>query len=166
MRGAKLPAGWVVRARKLRRNETDAERQFWNIVRDRRLDGAKFVRQHPIGRYVVDFICREAMLVVELDGGQHSESGRDSARTEYLNARGYTVLRFWNNEVLENPAGFWEALTAVLRGDPSPGLRFEPATLSRDAGEGKKETSVPSPAGGREGRVAPGEGLLNLRSNE
>jgi len=130
VRGAKLSAGRVVRARKLRRVETDAEHKFWNIVRDRRVNDAKFVRQYPIGRYVADFVCREAMLIVELDGGQHSESTRDQTRTAYLNNRGYSVLRFWNNEILQNPDGCWDALTAVLLGNPSPDWRFAPATLS------------------------------------
>ena len=130
VRGAKLSAGRVVRARKLRRNETIAEHRFWNLVRDRRVEGAKFVRQYPIGRYVADFVCRDQMLVVELDGGQHSEAESDIIRTAYLNARGYSVLRFWNNEVLHNPDGCWQALTHVLQGNPSPDWRFAPATLS------------------------------------
>jgi very-short-patch-repair endonuclease len=81
----------VVRARKLRRNETDAEHKLWTALRDRRLEGTKFVRQYPIGRYVADFVCPDRMLVVEVDGGQHSESGADAARTAFMNARGYSV---------------------------------------------------------------------------
>jgi very-short-patch-repair endonuclease len=134
VRGAKLSAGRVVRARKLRRAETDAERKFWGIVRGRQVEDAKFVRQFPIGRYVADFVCRERMLVVELDGGQRSESATDDSRTAYLNGRGYAVLRFWNNEIVENIDGCYEALVEVLAGRPSPGWRYAPATLSRDAG--------------------------------
>lgn len=139
VRGAKLSAGRVVRARKLRRAETEAERKFWNLVRDRRLDGAKFVRQYPIGRYVADFVCRETMLVVEIDGGQHSESATDDGRTSLMNLRGYSVLRLWNNEVLQNPDGCWGAVRECLRGNPSPGWRYSPATLS-PAGRGKEGT--------------------------
>jgi very-short-patch-repair endonuclease len=127
----------VVRARKLRRNETDAEHKLWTALRDRRLEGTKFVRQYPIGRYVADFVCRDRMLVVEVDGGQHSESGADAARTAFMNARGYSVLRFWNNEILQNLGGCLVALNAVLLGDPSPGERLAPATLSPE-GRGAK----------------------------
>jgi len=130
VRGAKLSAGRVVRARTLRQNETDAEHKLWNALRGRRLGAAKFVRQYPVGRYVADFVCREKMLIVEVDGGQHADSEQDAVRTQYLNARGYSVLRLWNNEVLQNLSGCLEALEAVLLGNPSPGWRYAPATLS------------------------------------
>jgi very-short-patch-repair endonuclease len=130
VRGAKLSAGRVVRARRLRQNQTDAERKLWTALRNRQIEGAKFVRQYPIGRYVADFVCREAMLVIEVDGGQHAESEADEGRTALMNMRGYSVLRFWNNEVLQNLPGCLEALSAVLRGNPSPDWRFAPATLS------------------------------------
>jgi very-short-patch-repair endonuclease len=103
------------------------------MLRGRAVGDAKFVRQHPIGRYVADFVCREQMLIVEADGGQHSESKSDRQRTAFLNARGYSVLRFWNNDILQNPEGCWIVLTAVLDGNPSPDLRFAPATLSPEA---------------------------------
>jgi very-short-patch-repair endonuclease len=119
----------VARGRRLRRNETEAEHRLWNMIRDRRLGGAKFVRQYAIGPYVADFICREVMLIVEVDGGQHSDSKTDERRTVYLNGRGYAVLRLWNGDVLTNPDGCWEMIAAVLRGNPSPGERFAPATL-------------------------------------
>ncbi|MDR3470773.1 MAG: DUF559 domain-containing protein [Devosia sp.] len=130
MRGAKLSAGRVVRARRLRKNETDAEHKLWNALRDRRLGDAKFVRQYPIGRYVADFVCRDAMLVIEVDGGQHADSQEDEARTALMNMRGYSVLRFWNNEVLQNLFGCLQVVDGILRGNPSPDLRFAPATLS------------------------------------
>jgi very-short-patch-repair endonuclease len=117
----------VVRARKLRQAPTDAELKFWGLVRNRGIDGAKFVRQYPIGRYVADFVCREAMLIIEIDGGQHADSAEDAARTAFLNAHGYSVLRLWNTEVLQNPAGCWQAISASLRGEPEPGWRFSPA---------------------------------------
>ena len=93
----------ITTARRLRRDQTDAERKLWFRLRDRRLDGLKFRRQVPIDCYVVDFCCESARLIVELDGGQHAErSAEDAARTAALEARGYLVLRFWNNEVLQN----------------------------------------------------------------
>ena len=88
--------GSVSRSRTLRSNGTDAEGRFWGMVRNRQIAGYKFVRQFPIGPYVADFACREAALVVELDGGQHAENGRDAVRTAYMNTQGYSVLRFWN----------------------------------------------------------------------
>ena len=87
-------------ARRLRRDMTDAERALWGRLRGRELANWKFRRQHPIGAYIVDLICLEAGLVVELDGGQHAESGGDAIRTEFLQAAGMQVLRFWNNDVL------------------------------------------------------------------
>ena len=88
-------------ARKLRNNLTDAEKKLWYFIRNYNL-GVKFRRQHPLGNYFVDFICLEKHLVVEVDGGQHYESETDKIRDEWLNKEGYKVLRFWNNEVLEN----------------------------------------------------------------
>ncbi len=108
---------------------------MWSRLRDRRLDGHKFVRQFAIGAYFADFVCREAMLVIELDGGQHADSVRDDRRTKYLNEQGYSVLRFWNNDILSNTDGVLEALLLTLRNCPSPDLRFAPATLS-PAGRG------------------------------
>jgi very-short-patch-repair endonuclease len=96
-------------AKRLRRNQTDAERVLWFRLRDRRLAGCKFKRQVPIDRYVVDFFCAEAKLIVEIDGGQHDQQReRDSDRTATLEAMGYLVLRFWNNEVMQNTAGVLE----------------------------------------------------------
>jgi len=89
-------------ARSLRQRSTDAERVLWHHLRNRHLAGAKFRRQHPIGRFVVDFLCLELGLIVELDGGQHLDSEADKQRDDWLNKEGYRVLRFWNNEVLKN----------------------------------------------------------------
>ena len=130
VRGAKVTKVQTEKARTLRSTETDAEHRFWNMVRNRSLGGHKFVRQYAIGPYFADFVCRDAMLIVEIDGGQHSESMRDELRTKALNALGYSVLRFWNNEVLENLEGVADALLATLEGNPSPGWRYTPATLS------------------------------------
>lgn len=122
--------GSVSRARALRLNSTDAEAKLWSLLRGRKLDGHKFVRQLCIGPYIADFVCRETALIVEADGGQHAESARDEMRTAYLNAQGYAVLRFWNRDILLHPGAVRDAIASVLAMDPSPDLRFAPATLS------------------------------------
>jgi very-short-patch-repair endonuclease len=87
---------------------------LWFRLRDRRLSGWKFKRQVPIGRYVADFFCPEAKLIVELDGGQHSGDVRDAARTKELEAFGYLVVRFWNHDVMRNIDGVLEAILSTL----------------------------------------------------
>src|SRR5262249_37875398 len=90
-------------ARRLRRDLTNAERRLWCRLRDRRLAGWKFRRQSPVDRFVVDFLCADARLIIEIDGGQHAERTReDLERTRVLEADGYFVLRFWNNDVMTN----------------------------------------------------------------
>ena len=89
-------------ARRLRVNQTDAETVLWNRIRNRQIDGHKFVRQEPIIGYVCDFVCRDRRLIVEVDGGQHSESAADLIRDRRLAEEGYRLLRFWNNDVLGN----------------------------------------------------------------
>ena len=107
------------RARKLRRSATDAEHTLWDLVRDRRLDGHKFRRQVPIGPYIVDFLCKEKQLVVELDGSQHQDrTAYDARRTAWLNAEGYKVIRLWNNDVLEDPEAAAEHILAKLEARP------------------------------------------------
>jgi very-short-patch-repair endonuclease len=100
-------------ASRLRRDMTQVERALWAILRNRQLEGFKFRRQATIEPFVVDFLCVETALVIELDGGQHDEPG-DRRRTDYLEARGLTVLRFWNHEVTENLEGVTDAIRAVL----------------------------------------------------
>jgi very-short-patch-repair endonuclease len=90
----------IARARDLRRDMTDAERKLWLALRDRRLAGLKFVRQMPVGCFIADFCCREARLIVEVDGSQHAGSARDMARDARLKRLGFRVVRFWNHEVL------------------------------------------------------------------
>jgi len=92
-------------ARNLRLVPTDAERRLWQHLRGRRLEGAHFRRQHPIGDYFADFCCTSLNLVIEVDGGQHSESEHDLKRDAWLKAQGYTVLRFWNTDVLTQIEG-------------------------------------------------------------
>ena len=106
----------VVAAKRLRRTQTDAERLLWFRMRDRRLDGLKFKRQMPIYRYVVDFCCSEARLIVELDGGQHNvRKEADAVRTKKLEELGYLVLRFWNNDVFDNIDGVLETIVSTAK---------------------------------------------------
>ena len=110
-------------ARRLRRAATDAERLLWHHLRNRVLMGCKFRRQYPIGPYVVDFVCLEARLVLEADGGQHMDSSSDALRDGYLRSLGFHVLRFWNHEILANPEGVCEVIGLRLaEGCPHPGL--------------------------------------------
>ncbi|QDT68023.1 hypothetical protein MalM25_09350 [Planctomycetes bacterium MalM25] len=104
-------------ARRLRREMTDAERVLWRALRCKQLEGLKFRRQAAIGDYIVDFVCFEKQLVVELDGGQHNEpkSQRyDEQRTRWLESQGYRVLRYWNHEVLGNVEPIIESLWDAL----------------------------------------------------
>src|SRR3954465_11451881 len=89
------------RAKSLRAETTDAERLLWRHLRGHRFEGRKFKRQEPLGAYIVDFVCHDARLIIEIDGGQHVEQAAyDEKRTAFLAAQGYRVIRFWNNEVL------------------------------------------------------------------
>jgi very-short-patch-repair endonuclease len=103
------------RARSLRRTLTPAEMKLWTSLRNRQLDGFKFTRQEPIGPYYADFACRERRLIVELDGGQHSESAADQVRDHKLAELGYRLVRIWNNEVIENIDGVLQHLLSELR---------------------------------------------------
>ena len=130
MRGGN--AGRTTRARELRRVENEAEEALWHELRGRRLNGHKFVRQLPIGPYFADFACREANLVVEVDGSQHAEQKRDSFRDETMNRNGWSVLRFWHADVLRSRRKVLETIVAVLDGrldreTISPEMKFLPA---------------------------------------
>jgi very-short-patch-repair endonuclease len=112
---------WIARARKLRKNSTDVENYVWYFLRNRRFSEYKFRRQYKIPPYIADFICLSKRLIIELDGGQHDEGkAYDEQRTSFLEARGYKVLRFWNNEVFENTEGVISAILAELTSSPSP----------------------------------------------
>ncbi len=102
------------RARNLRREATEAEKRLWFRISARQLGGHKFVRQLPIGPFFADFACREQRLVIELDGGQHAESTTDPARTAWLEAQGWRVMRFWNNEVFQNMEGVLDTILLAL----------------------------------------------------
>ncbi len=109
----------IQRARRLRTEMTDAEVRLWIQLRRRQIDGYRFRRQVPIGPYVVDFACLNARLVIEVDGGQHTEAvERDDRRTVWLESRGFRVLRFWNTDVLQRTEGVLESIRATLLGLP------------------------------------------------
>jgi len=117
------------RARSLRTSLTDAERRIWYRLRAHRFYDVSFRRQFPVGRYVVDFVCLEARLIIEIDGGQHSESRQDSIRDAWLRSQGFEVLRFWNNDVLSNFDGVLESIANTLSTRLPPSL-----TLPRKGG--------------------------------
>ncbi len=136
---AKLPEDIRAWARKMRSRMTDAEALLWMFLRNRRIADAKFRRQHPMGRYILDFYCDEKKLCIELDGSQHMEAVEyDKNRGMWLKASGIHVLRFWNNEVLTETEGVLETIYQALVGNvpadslipnPSPaGGRGEPNT--------------------------------------
>jgi adenine-specific DNA-methyltransferase len=107
------------RSRALRRNSTDAERKLWSILRGRQLNGLKFRKQVEIDGYIVDFLCPERRLIIEVDGGQHSPE-RDARRTAFLENQGFRLIRFWNNDVLQNLDGVWSTIEAALDTPPHP----------------------------------------------
>jgi very-short-patch-repair endonuclease len=107
MRGRRVDLDLTTRARKLRTHATKQERILWRLLSRYR---PKFTRQLPIGPYIADFGCRQARLVVEVDGSQHIDSARDAIRTSYLKSEGWTVIRFWNSDVSANPDGVAEAI--------------------------------------------------------
>jgi very-short-patch-repair endonuclease len=123
----KYPIGGAhERARALRREMTQAETKLWRMLRSRQIEGHRFRRQVPLGRYIADFVCHEARLIVELDGGQHdSLSQQEVDRSRFLQSEGYRVLRFWNHEVLANPEGV-HAMTVENLRRPHP--HEQPAT--------------------------------------
>ena len=109
------------RVHQLRTTQTDAEKRLWRSLRNRQIGGAKFRRQVSIGPYIVDFLCHDAALVIELDGGQHADRvDHDARRTAFLEKEGYRVLRFWNNDVLQNTEGVLQVVESALRANPSP----------------------------------------------
>jgi very-short-patch-repair endonuclease len=116
-------------ARRLRSEMTDAEQALWRLLRSRRLVSYKFRRQIPIGPYVADFACLSAKLIVEADGGQHGENAEDLARTAWLKQRGYQTIRFWNNDILQNPDG---VLALLLEAVSVQGVALPEAIYPRE----------------------------------
>jgi len=109
------------RARELRKNPTDAEKALWRYLRLRQSGGHKFRRQQIIGQYIVDFVCLERRLIVEVDGGQHSEElAYDRERDKWLEEQGFHVLRFWNNQVLQETGVVKEVIQKALTTNPPP----------------------------------------------
>ena len=104
----------LAQAKKLRGNMTDAERKLWFALRDRRFANYKFRRQVPMGRFIADFICFSALVVVEVDGGQHAESRADEVRDRWFTNNDFLVMRFWNNDVMQQPISVMEDILAKL----------------------------------------------------
>jgi very-short-patch-repair endonuclease len=128
-------------AKQLRREQTDAERRLWRELRAGRFVGAKFKRQQPIGGYIVDFVCFEERLVIELDGGQHQvQTDYDGGRDKWLRSQGFRVLRFWNNEVMQQFDGVLERILNEISPSPQPspieGEGEEPPLSPRGRGAG------------------------------
>jgi len=122
----RMKAATKQNSRSLRREMTDAEKLLWRHLRMEQFGGHKFRRQHPLGNFIVDFVCLEAALVLEVDGGQHADhSDSDAIRTQWLETKGFRVMRFWNNEVLGNIEGvklvIWNYLSGIQPpSQPSP----------------------------------------------
>ena len=133
----------IVKARDLRKDLTIAERTLWKHLRLRQLIGHKFRRQSPIGPYIVDFVCFEKGLIIELDGGQHSEQqGYDSERTTWLESQGFRVIRFWNDRVVREIEGVKELILEAL------GLERDDHPLSDSPpSRGRELWSVPTQEG-------------------
>jgi very-short-patch-repair endonuclease len=107
-------------ARMLRKNSTIQERRLWNLLKNRQFHNLKFKRQVPLGNYIVDFLCSEIKLVIEIDGGQHNEPKNieyDHKRTVFLESIGYKVLRFWNIDIYENINGVLEEIEKHISED-------------------------------------------------
>jgi very-short-patch-repair endonuclease len=127
----------------LRRDATRAERKLWYVLQRAQLDGLSFRRQHPIGTYIVDFYCPTIRLAIELDGGQHNEprhQASDERCSQVLKTNGITVIRFWNNDVVENVEGVWDEIARV-----AATLKLRPATPT---------PTLPLSGGGSSGALA------------
>ncbi len=137
------PAQATLRARSLRRDMTETERWLWSKLRDRRLGGYKFVRQMPVGPFFADFACRDVRLIVELDGSQHADNHRDEKRDLFLLGQGFSVLRFWNQEVAVGIDDVCETILAAVE------RRLQPYDRYRAA-------SPAEPSSGPSGHLLPG----------
>lgn len=125
-------------ASKLRLHQTDTEQLLWKRISNRQIGGVKFRRQEPIGKYIVDFVSLEKKIIIELDGRQHNTDigkKKDVIRTVFLTEQGYTVIRFWDNEVLKNINGVLDQIYFIVR-DPHP------QSLSQRRGKEKEEVNI------------------------
>jgi very-short-patch-repair endonuclease len=138
----RIPTHTKTFSRQLRSEMTDAESYLWQRLRARQIHGLKFRRQHPVGNYILDFACIEARLAIEVDGGQHNEMQiNDDQRTALLEAQGWKVLRFWNNEVLQNIEGvLMELLDAITidKSDVTPPILAFPLKGEGTSGYGRR----------------------------
>ena len=105
-----IPKHRLRNARAMRHIATDAEKKLWRLLRSRQLEEFKFRRQVPVGNFIADFVCHERKLIIEVDGGQHAENARDKERDCWFARAGYSMVRYWNNDVLKNPNGVLEAI--------------------------------------------------------
>jgi very-short-patch-repair endonuclease len=149
MRTKDLPT--AARAQELRASHTDAERKLWLRLRDRRLNGVKFVRQASIGPYFADFACRASKLIVELDGSQHADSAHDEKRDAFLLSQGYSVLRFRNDDALRAIDDVCETILAALDGRLAPFERFKTPTPNVGAAPHPALRATFSPQSGEKG---------------
>jgi very-short-patch-repair endonuclease len=146
------------RAQHLRNNGTDAERKLWRNLSRRDLRGFKFSRQIPVGPFIVDFLCRERGLIVEVDGGQHCQSRNDHQRTAFLENEGFRLIRFWNDDVLQNMDGVLQVILANLQELPAKFTKSNLPLAGREEGHGDEGMGLeadihthpqPPPASGR-----------------
>jgi very-short-patch-repair endonuclease len=127
-------------AKALRIDQTEAEQRLWYHLRAHRFMQMKFKRQKPIGPFIVDFICHESNLIIEVDGGQHQDNFEyDQRRDAWLTGQGYIVLRFWNNDVLQQTESVLEAIRLVMQRAPSPPTPLPQAGEGRNAQESRIE---------------------------
>jgi adenine-specific DNA-methyltransferase len=135
---AKLPEDIKAWAKEMRKRMPDAEALLWKLLRNRSLTQAKFRRQHPLGRYILDFYCVEKKLAIELDGAQHADqSDYDQRRDAYLNSLGIQVLRFWNNQMLLETETVLEVIYQSLNRAEQP--QIKPFSRSREKGRDEGE---------------------------
>ncbi|HEX4768103.1 MAG TPA: DUF559 domain-containing protein [Lichenihabitans sp.] len=164
-------------ARSLRRAMTEVERQLWYKLRDRRLGGLKFVRQHPVGPFFADFCHRDGKLIIEIDGSQHAANTRDKFRDAYLIDQGYRVLRFWNQDVSADIDNVCDTILAAVDGRlepyeryktksyPSPLIRRCAPPSPRTRGEGRQSRRMSFSPLGRRWSEGPDEGLQLIQDN-
>jgi very-short-patch-repair endonuclease len=135
----------LARAREMRKHPTEAERRLWSLLRAKRLGGWKWKRQQKLGRYIVDFVCLEARLIVEADGSQHIGSAYDATRDAWIKAQGFTILRLYNNDILGNPEAVATAILVSLQaaaGASSPAARSPSPLPSPTRGEGVQDGTL------------------------